>query len=119
MSLPDLNRNVTSKKLDRLVKEWTTLIAAEVTAAFHAERNSCSVKLQAKYNMVTSLSTDEAQIYFFSEIIRFFLNNGYEKEQVKITQKNGDYYIVIKWYNRMSDEERKDRVNLIKDHMIK
>jgi hypothetical protein len=106
------NRYYITTILDNLAKNIDLKIIT------NHETGNCSIvyELPATFT-INNMNVKDAQILIYSEILKRYIDKGFKDVNLEITPNNT--LLHIKWLNGLTDEERINRMDFIKERLIK
>jgi len=107
--------------LKNILFECITTIDDKLKAAHDNGLNMIKYELPTEFP-INNMDKKDSQIFVYSEIIKTYKLSeqlgGKGFEHVFIAKEGNSNFIIIKWLNGMDEEERKDRLDIIKSATI-
>lgn len=101
------NRNT----LKIMVDDHVRMIDAEILAAHSSGFPEIEYELPINL-IINNMDQEDSQIIMYSELIKTYKDKGFE--HVYIDLQHNKTYLHIQWINGMSNEEREERKDVIK-----
>lgn len=118
MSGPVVNIQTISRnrrpEVNQFIREVRAQIDAKLLHAAEAGYSQISHDLPTNFPALAHMSKADAQLYVYTEIIRVYRDMcGFEDLKI-FGIKTGAPYIIISWKSGLGDNERRDRLDLLR-----
>lgn len=108
----NLFQNSSRSVIKNIVDEQVRIIDAKILSAHSAGFNHVAHELPVSFS-INNMTKSDIQMLVYSELIEIYKEKGFD---VNIEY---NYYIHIYWSNGITDDERKYRMDIIKQHSMK
>jgi len=119
VTLASLHAKSNRPAVKAVVNDITRLIDAQISTQHAAGFSIAEIELPANFD-INGLSRYDSQVLIYSELIKIYQAKGWDSEDIGLRSLPGDRMTFsIRWLNGMDADERSERLDIIKQHMLK